>query len=157
MNACHSWKLCCSPLKIFVELRDSQNQLSHPFRKRILPNRKSTSQKEVNNKIHTSSESLTHGRKTCQETPHRISAWSNSRIDNYNCCLKTGQLGILHQNPNLIVFRCPDHIIPSLFKMIRPQITNRFDGQLLSLFFQPLEFFSCTQLSVTTLYECSCR
>jgi len=27
MNSCHTWKLCCSPLKIFVELEDSQNKL----------------------------------------------------------------------------------------------------------------------------------
>ena len=36
MNLCHTWKLYCSPLKIFVELEDSQNKLPHPFRKIIL-------------------------------------------------------------------------------------------------------------------------
>ena len=36
MNPCHTWKLCCSPLKILVALGDFQNKLSHPCRKRIL-------------------------------------------------------------------------------------------------------------------------
>jgi hypothetical protein len=36
MNPCHTWKLYCSPLKIFVELVDFQNKLPHLFRKRIL-------------------------------------------------------------------------------------------------------------------------
>jgi len=36
MNPCHTWKLCCSILKIFVELGDSHNKLPHLFRKRIL-------------------------------------------------------------------------------------------------------------------------
>jgi hypothetical protein len=55
MNPCYNWKLCCNPLKIFIELVDFQNKLSYPFRKRIGPNRKSTNQKEVDNKIHTAS------------------------------------------------------------------------------------------------------
>jgi hypothetical protein len=44
---------------------------------------------------------------TCQETPHKVSARSNGRIENYDCCRKTGQLCILRQNPNLIVFLLP--------------------------------------------------
>ena len=92
--------------------------------KKSQPNRKSTYQKEVNNKIHATSvdrycivfpnfdwpERLTQGRKTCQENPHKISAQSNDRIENYNCCRKTRQLRILHQNPNFIVFCCLDRI-----------------------------------------------
>jgi hypothetical protein len=53
MNRCHSWKLCFSSLNILIELGNSQNKLPHPFRKGSLPNRKSTGQKEVNKKIHT--------------------------------------------------------------------------------------------------------
>jgi hypothetical protein len=37
--------------------------------------------------------------------------------------------------------------------MIHPQITNKLNGQFLSLFLKPLEFFSCQQLSPTTLDE----
>jgi hypothetical protein len=69
---------------------------------------------EVNNKIHTVSfdqycgaflkfycpEILTHSR-TCLESPHKILARSNGRIDNYNYCRKPGLLRFLHQNPNL--------------------------------------------------------
>ena len=112
MNPCHTWKLCCSPLKIFVELEDFQNELPHPFRKRI---RKSTSQKKVNKKTRITSVDpcldalpnsdghniLTQGRQTCQEPPHKISVWSNGRIENYDFCRKTRQLHILRQNPNL--------------------------------------------------------
>jgi hypothetical protein len=53
MNRCHSWKLCFSSLKILLELGNSPNKLPHPFKKGSLPNRKSTGQKVVNNKIHT--------------------------------------------------------------------------------------------------------
>jgi len=35
----------------------------------------------------------------------------------------------------------PDRIIPSLFKMIHPWITNKLNGQFLILFLKPLEFF----------------
>jgi hypothetical protein len=41
---------------------------------------------------------------------------------------------------------CLDRIIPSLFKMIRPRITNKLNGQFLSLVLKPLVFFSCQQL-----------
>jgi len=65
---------------------------------------KFTSQKEVNNKIRTTSvdpncdtvpnsdwpEILTQGMTTCQETPRKISAWSISRMENYDCFRKTG-------------------------------------------------------------------
>ena len=109
MNPCHTWKLCGSPLKIFVELVDFQNKLPHPFRKRIL------AKQEVNNKIHTAyvdpcfdafpncdlSKNLNQGRTTCQETPSKISARSNGQIENYDCCRKTGLLHILRQNLNL--------------------------------------------------------
>jgi len=50
---------------------------------------------------------------------------------------------------------CLDRIIPSLFKMIRPRITNKLNGQFLSLVLKPLEFFSCQQSSPTTLDESS--
>jgi len=117
MNPCHTWKLYCSQLKIFIELGDSQNKLSHPFKKRIL-----TSQKEINNKIHTASvdqycgafsnsdwsDILTQGRTTCKDTPRKISIWSKGWIENYDCCRKTGQLRTLRQNPNLIVFSLPE-------------------------------------------------
>ena len=115
MNPCHTWKLCCSPLKIFVELGDFQNKLPHPFRKRILAKQKVCGQKEVNNKTRTTSvdpcldalpnsdwhDILTQGRQTCQEPPRKISARSNGRIENYDYCCKTRQLHILRQNPNL--------------------------------------------------------
>ena len=39
-----------------------------------------------------------------------------------------------------------DRIIPSLFKMIHPWITNKLNGQFPSLILKPLEFFSCQQL-----------
>jgi hypothetical protein len=38
------------------------------------------------------------------EIPRNISAPSNSWIENYNNYRETGQLHILRQNPNLIVF-----------------------------------------------------
>ena len=116
MNPCHTWKLCCSPLKIFVELVDFQNKLPcFPLEKESQPNRKSTSQKEVNNKIHTASvdpfcnafpnsdshEILTPGRTAYHETPRKISSRSNSRIENYDYWRKTRQLHFLRQNPNL--------------------------------------------------------
>jgi hypothetical protein len=41
------------------------------------------------------------------ETPRKISARSNDRIGNYDCCRETGQLCILSQNPNLNVFSLP--------------------------------------------------
>jgi len=50
-----------------------------------------------------------------------------------------------------------DRIIPSLFKMIHPWITNKLDGQFLSLFLKPLEFFFCQQSSPTILDESSNR
>jgi len=114
----HTWKLCCWPLNIQARLGNPQNQLSHPCRKKSEPSRKSTSQKKVNNKIRTYfvdqycnaflnfdwPEILIQGRKTCQETPRTISARSNCQIENYNYFCKTGQLHILRQNPNLIVF-----------------------------------------------------
>jgi len=31
MNPCHTWKLCCSPLKIFGELEDSQNNTNNTY------------------------------------------------------------------------------------------------------------------------------
>ena len=52
-------------------------------------------------------EIVTQGRTKCQEAAHRISARSSGRIENYDCCYKTGQLRILRQNPNLIVFLLP--------------------------------------------------
>jgi small-conductance mechanosensitive channel len=39
--------------------------------------------------------------------------------------------------------------------MIRPQITNKLDGQFLSLFFEAFGVFSCQQSSPTTLDESS--
>ena len=48
-----------------------------------------------------------------------------------------------------------DRIIPSIFKMIHPRITNKLNGHFLSLFLKPLEFFSCQQSSPTTLDESS--
>jgi len=42
------------PLKILVELENFQNSYHILVGKRSLPNRKSTSQKEVNNKIYIS-------------------------------------------------------------------------------------------------------
>jgi hypothetical protein len=41
--------------------------------------------------------------------------------------------------------------------MIRPQITNKLNGQFLSLLLKPLEFFSYQQSSPTTLDESSSR
>jgi hypothetical protein len=52
-------------------------------------------------------ESLTYCRKTCQETLHKSSTKSNSRIENYDYYRKIRQLRILRQNPNLIVFSLP--------------------------------------------------
>jgi hypothetical protein len=43
---------------MLVELGNSQNKLPHPLKKRSLSNRKSTSKKEVNNKIHTACSDL---------------------------------------------------------------------------------------------------
>jgi hypothetical protein len=37
-----------------------------------------------------------------------MSARSNSWIENYDCYRETGQLRILRQNPNLIVFLLPE-------------------------------------------------
>jgi len=45
-----------------------------------------------------------------------------------------------------LFFYCPDCIIPSLFKMIRPRIINRDKGKSFSIFLKHLEFFSCQQL-----------
>jgi len=42
------------PLKILIELENSQNSYYILVGKRSLPNRKSTSQKKVNNKIYIS-------------------------------------------------------------------------------------------------------
>jgi hypothetical protein len=70
---------------------------------------------EVNNKICTVSidqycgafqnsdwpEILTHSRKTCLKSPHKILDQSNDRIENYNCFYKPGLLRFLRQNPNL--------------------------------------------------------
>jgi len=53
------------------------------------------------------------------------------------------------------IWPCLDRIIPSLFKMIRPRITNKLNGKFLSLILKPLEFFSCQQSSPTTLDESS--
>ena len=55
------------------------------------------------------------------------------------------------------IWPCLDRIISSLFKMIRPRITNRFNGKFLRLLLKPLEFFSCMHLLATTLYERSSR
>jgi len=55
------------------------------------------------------------------------------------------------------IWPCMDRIIPSLFKMIRPLITNKLNGQFLSLLLKPLEFFSCQQSSPTTLDESCSR
>ena len=41
--------------------------------------------------------------------------------------------------------------------MIHPRITKKLDGQFLSLFLKPLDFFSCQQSSPTTLDESSSR
>jgi len=70
---------------------------------------------EVNNKIRIASvnqycgafsnfdwpEILNHSRKPCLESPHKSLAWSNGRIENYDCCRKHGLLRFLRQNPNL--------------------------------------------------------
>jgi len=67
----HIWKLCCSPLKILVKLENLQNKLSHPC-KGSLPNRKSTSQKGVNNKIHTSYFDLYHKYFPSSDSPESL-------------------------------------------------------------------------------------
>ena len=70
---------------------------------------------EVNNRIRTASidpcldalpksnepEVLTQGSKTCLESPYKILAQSNSRIENYDYCRKPGLLRFLRQNSNL--------------------------------------------------------
>jgi hypothetical protein len=70
---------------------------------------------KVNNKIRTAyvdqycgafqkfdwPEILTRSRKTCLESPYKIVARSNGRIENYNCFRKPGLLCFLRQNPNL--------------------------------------------------------
>jgi hypothetical protein len=52
MNPCHTWRLYCSSLKILVELGNSETSSHILVGKGSLPNRKSTSEKKVNNKIH---------------------------------------------------------------------------------------------------------
>jgi len=47
MNSCHTWRLYCSSLKIFVELENFQNKPHILVGKWSLPNKKFTSQKEV--------------------------------------------------------------------------------------------------------------
>ena len=54
MNPCHTWRLCCNPLNILIELVISKTRCHIFVGKESLLNRKSTSQKEINNKIHTS-------------------------------------------------------------------------------------------------------
>jgi hypothetical protein len=51
LNPYDTYKLCCSPLKILVEIENSQNKLSYPYRKKILTNRKFICQKKVNSKF----------------------------------------------------------------------------------------------------------
>ena len=55
------------------------------------------------------------------------------------------------------IWPCLDRIIPCLFKMIHPRISNKLNGQFCSLFLKPLEFFSCQQSSATTLDESNSR
>jgi len=55
------------------------------------------------------------------------------------------------------IWPCLDRIIPSLYKMICPRVTNKLNVQFLSLLLKPLEFFSCQQSVPTTLDESSSR
>jgi len=117
----HIWKLCYCPLNILARLENSQNKLLHPCKKRILAKYEVHKSKESNNKIHKTSideycnafpnsdcfEILTQGRQTYQETSHNILARSNYWIENYHYWCEIGQLRILRQNPNLIVFLVP--------------------------------------------------
>jgi len=48
-----------------------------------------------------------------------------------------------------------DRSISSLFKMIRPHITNRYNGYFISLLFKYLKLFSCHHSPPTTLFESS--
>jgi len=63
----------------------------------------------------------------------------------------------LHILRQIRIWPCLDHIISSFFKMIHPWITNKLNGQFLSLILKPLEFFSCQQSLPTTLDENSSR
>jgi hypothetical protein len=96
MYPCYTWKLCCSPLNIFVELENPQNKLPLPC-KGSLSNKKFTSQKGINNKIHTSCpdlyskyflssdspESLPQHKKISLESFGKVSARSNNWIWSY--------------------------------------------------------------------------
>jgi len=75
-----------------------------------------------------------------------------SLFENYDCCCKTGLLYILRQNPNLTLSR--------LYHSLSLQDDSssnhhKLNGQFLSLFLKPLEFFSSQQSSPTTLDESS--
>jgi hypothetical protein len=72
MNPCHTSRLYCSSLKILVELGNSENKLHILVGKGSLPNRKSTSQKEVNNKIHIACSDLYHKSFLNVDSPENI-------------------------------------------------------------------------------------
>jgi hypothetical protein len=72
-----------------------------------------------------------------------MSARSNGWIENYDCYRETGQLRILRQNPNLIVFLLPGSYHSLSLEENHPRIIKRDNGQSFSLFLKPLEFFYC--------------
>ena len=65
-------------------------------------------------------------------------------------CCKTRQLGTLEQKPSMIVFKSPNHIIPSLFMKILPQITKK---KSMSLSFTKL--FMYKQKNYCDRYKCT--
>ena len=72
MNPCHTSRLYCSSLKNLGELGNSQNKLHILVGKGSLPNRKSTSQKEVNNKIRIACSDLYHKSFPNVDSPEKI-------------------------------------------------------------------------------------
>jgi len=76
-----------------------------------------------------------------------------SKVLKFRLCRETGQLCILYQNQNLIVFSLPGSCHPYLFKMNHHWIIKGDKRQSFSLFLKPLKFFFFQQSSLITLNE----
>jgi len=155
MNPCHTWKLYCSPLKILVELGDSQNKLPYPCRKKNPCQIGSSQVKRKLTRIMVSSWFLIDLKFEPEVGKHvgrfHIKLQPNPTVE-LKIIIVTIKLDSCTLYIKMQIWPYLDLIIPSLFKIMRPWITNKLNGQFLCLF---LEFFSYQQLSPTTLDESS--
>jgi hypothetical protein len=158
MNPCHTWRLYCSSLKILVELKNFQNKLPHPCKKGILAKMKSTSQKEVNNRIHIACSDLYCNSFSNVDSPENVPQHRQTPLEVKLQLNPTVRFDVMLNSvklngrkfyakiwiwPYLIRITRLNRIIPSLFKKIRPLILNRISSDFISLLFKPSEFSYC--------------